>query len=205
MVDRKPIVINLFGGPGAGKSTGAAFIFSQLKMAGVNAELITEYAKDMVWQSPAVLKDQIYVYGKQNHRIERCADQVDVVVTDSPTLLSGYYFKGDEKTRRMLTDLIKHNDEVSYDNRNYLVNRVKPYNPAGRYQTESEADVVATQVGDFLDREGIEYKSVNGDIEGYMSIVDDVKAELGMAKPVERALADEPDGVTPSDTDDQFN
>ena len=44
----KCIVINLFGVPSAGKSTGAAYIFSRLKMAGVNAELVTEFAKDLV-------------------------------------------------------------------------------------------------------------------------------------------------------------
>ena len=44
------LVVNLFGVPGAGKSTGAAHIFSCIKMAGVNAELITEYAKDKVWE-----------------------------------------------------------------------------------------------------------------------------------------------------------
>ena len=31
------LIINLFGAPGAGKSTGAAYVFSQLKAAGVNA------------------------------------------------------------------------------------------------------------------------------------------------------------------------
>lgn len=41
-------VVNLFAQPGAGKSTGAAYIFAKLKMAGVNAELITEFAKDKV-------------------------------------------------------------------------------------------------------------------------------------------------------------
>ena len=40
------IVVNLFGAPGAGKSTGAAYIFfSILKMNGINAELVTEFAK----------------------------------------------------------------------------------------------------------------------------------------------------------------
>ena len=47
-MDTNCLVVNLFGVPGAGKSTGAAYIFSQLKMAGVNAELITEFAKDKV-------------------------------------------------------------------------------------------------------------------------------------------------------------
>ena len=44
------ILVNLFGAPGAGKSTGAAYIFSQLKMNGINAELVTEFAKDKVWE-----------------------------------------------------------------------------------------------------------------------------------------------------------
>lgn len=43
------LVVNLYGAPCAGKSTAAAYIFSRLKMAGVNCELITEFAKDMVY------------------------------------------------------------------------------------------------------------------------------------------------------------
>lgn len=37
------IIVNLFGTPGAGKSTGAAYVFSQLKMHGINCELVTEF------------------------------------------------------------------------------------------------------------------------------------------------------------------
>ena len=86
------ILVNLFGAPGAGKSTGAAYIFSQLKMRGINAELVTEFAKDKVWEgSKAVFENQAYIFGKQYFRISRCADQVDVIVTDSPLLLSILY------------------------------------------------------------------------------------------------------------------
>lgn len=54
------LIINLFGAPGAGKSTGAAYIFSKLKMLGVNAELVTEFAKDKVWENNTeVLSNQI--------------------------------------------------------------------------------------------------------------------------------------------------
>ena len=45
-MDKKIIVINLLGSPGAGKSTTAARLFYELKMKGVKCELITEYAKD---------------------------------------------------------------------------------------------------------------------------------------------------------------
>ena len=53
------LVVNLFGAPGAGKSTGAAYIFSRLKMLGINAELVTEFAKDKVWENnqEAIIKE----------------------------------------------------------------------------------------------------------------------------------------------------
>ena len=61
-------------------------------MAGVNAELVTEFAKDKVWEeSKAVFQNQQYIFGKQYFRLTRLEGKVDVVVTDSPILLSAYY------------------------------------------------------------------------------------------------------------------
>ena len=34
------LIVNLFGVPGAGKSTGAAQVFANLKKKGINAELV---------------------------------------------------------------------------------------------------------------------------------------------------------------------
>ena len=83
------LVVNLFGAPGAGKSTGAAYVFSQLKIKGVNAELVTEFAKDMTWEkNKKALTNQVYMLGNQLQRIYRCQDEVDVIVTDSPILLN---------------------------------------------------------------------------------------------------------------------
>ena len=89
---KKPIVVNLFGAPGAGKSTGAAYIFSELKQKGVNAELVTEFAKDKTWEGNTLaLSCQEYVFGKQSYRLARCRDDVDVIVTDSPLPLAIVY------------------------------------------------------------------------------------------------------------------
>ena len=42
----KPLVVNLFAGPGTGKSTVAAQIFAHLKWQGFSCELVTEFAKE---------------------------------------------------------------------------------------------------------------------------------------------------------------
>ena len=92
-------VINLFGEPGAGKSTGAAYIYSQLKMRGINVELVTEYAKDKVWEeNTVVFKNQAYIFGKQFYRISRCEDKVDIIITDSPLPLSIIYNQNENLT-----------------------------------------------------------------------------------------------------------
>ena len=66
------IVVNLFAGPGAGKSTGAAYIFSMLKMAGIDTEYVNEYAKDKVWEdNKEVFKCQFLISGKQEDK--RCS------------------------------------------------------------------------------------------------------------------------------------
>ena len=89
---KKPLVVNLFGAPGAGKSTGAAIVFAELKKAGINAELVTEFAKDKTWEHNIMaLGCQEYVFGKQSYRLRRCRDDVEVIVTDSPLPLSIIY------------------------------------------------------------------------------------------------------------------
>ena len=47
--DDLPIVINLFGAPGVGKSTAAAYLYHLLSSRGISTELVTEFAKDS-WQ-----------------------------------------------------------------------------------------------------------------------------------------------------------
>ena len=171
------ILVNLYGAPGAGKSTGAAYIFSQLKMRGINAELVTEFAKDKVWEgSKAVFENQAYIFGKQYFRISRCADQVDVIVTDSPLLLSILY-NNDEDLGGTF-DAVVRRVAKKYNSKNYYLKRVKDYNPSGRFQTEEESDEIAIELKSLLDREGVEYKISRGDVIGYEQIVEDIMREF---------------------------
>lgn len=171
------LLINLFGGPGAGKSTGAAYIFSQLKMAGVNAELVTEFAKDKVWEgNKEVFKNQAYIFGKQYFKISRCADKVDVIITDSPLLLSIVY-NDNPVLGNSFNETVK-NVFSSFNSMNYILSREKEYNPIGRNQTESEAKEVDVQVRAMLDEEKIPYEVVAGNELGYDYIVYRVLEQL---------------------------
>lgn len=169
----KPIIVNLFGGPGCGKSTGAAYVFSQLKMQGINCELVTEYAKDKTWEhNMEALSNQAYVFGKQFYRISRCANQVDVIITDSPLLLSIIYNHDPvlgETFNQVVFDVFN-----SYDNLNYLLTRTKPYNPVGRNQTEEESDCIRDEIRKLLRDRSINFVHITGDIDGYNYIVDSV-------------------------------
>lgn len=41
----KTLLVNLFGGPGTGKSTTRAGLFNTLKLTGVNSEEVPEHAE----------------------------------------------------------------------------------------------------------------------------------------------------------------
>lgn len=151
----------MFSGPGAGKSTLAADIFAELKWNGVNAELVTEYAKDKVWEeSFKIFKNQLYIFGKQYHRENRLTD-VDVIVTDSPLLLFIAYNVDLGPTFNQLVYEVFN----KFDNLNYFVERVKPYNPKGRFQTEEEAKIKDQEIFDLLNKYNVPFTNIRGEKE----------------------------------------
>lgn len=165
------LVVNLFGAPGTGKSTGAAYIFSQLKMRGIDVEYVPEFAKDKVWEEDTeVFKNQAYLFGKQSFRISRCDGKVDVIITDSPLPLSIIYNNDPRLTEnfnKTVMDVFN-----SYNNLNFLLYRVKEYNPNGRHQTAEEADKKFEEIQNMLDERDIEYyKNIPGIKYGYDEIL----------------------------------
>lgn len=171
------IVVNLFGTPGAGKSTGAAYVFAQLKMHGINCELVTEFAKDKVWENTQeVFKNQAYIFGKQSFKINRCAEKVDVIITDSPLPLSIFYNNDSRLTENFNQSVMDFFN--SYHNMNFLLVRTKPYNSVGRHQTEAEADSLVEPMIQLLESRDIPYTEVNGEFNGYVRITDLVLEEV---------------------------
>lgn len=165
------LIVNLFGGPGSGKSTGAAYIFSKLKMLGVNVELVTEFAKDKVWEeSVEVFKNQIYIFGKQYFKITKCVNKVDVIVTDSPLLNSILYNSYESE---LFEQLVKEKHD-SFENINFFIRRKKEYNPIGRFQSETQAFNKEIECFEMLNKLDLEFFVEDGTINGYDSIVSQI-------------------------------
>lgn len=145
MPNKEPLVINLFAGPGAGKSTIAAEIFALLKWEGVKVELVREFAKEELWAGhEKSFQNQLYISGVQSQRQAELRDQVDVIVTDSPIILGCLYGASPALSQELLRDF------NSYNNINIFLKRTKPYEPSGRHQTEEEAKEIDRKTLDLL-------------------------------------------------------
>lgn len=164
------LIVNLLAGAGCGKSTMASRVFSELKDKGINCELVSEYAKDLVWEErTATFSNELYIYAKQQQRLHRVNGKVDVVITDAPLLLKLMYMSKDLDFTQLVLDVDK-----KYNNMNFVLNRVKPYNPIGRNQTEDEAKEYDKKIEKLLNKYNIPYYKVNGDKEGSDIVIDKV-------------------------------
>lgn len=169
------LVVNLFGGPGTGKSTTATETFAELKHRGVNCEYVGEYAKDVVWaRTTATLDNQIYVFAKQHHRIFRLLGQVDVVITDCPLFLSLYY--GSEKSEAFKN--LVWEEFSGLENLNIFLKRVKPFNPAGRLQSEEEARQIDVSLRTMLNERLVPYTVIAADRSARMECANLVHQKL---------------------------
>lgn len=88
----EPLLINLYGGPGAGKTTTALRLTGALKAAGYEAEYVPEYARDLALEERLNVTPQFDILMEQTKRIMRTIGTgIDIVVTDSPILLQSLY------------------------------------------------------------------------------------------------------------------
>lgn len=163
-------IINLFGGPGCGKSTTAAKAFSMLKEKNVNCELVTEFAKQLTWSERFnELACQPYVFGKQLKNLSVLIDKVDVIITDSPILLSVIYTtdKWPKSFKQSVVEIFK-----NFDNINYKLTREKDYNPKGRNQSLEEAIEIDKEIFYMLSDYSIDYVLLEGNNFAAQYIVD---------------------------------
>jgi nicotinamide riboside kinase len=154
------LIINLYGGPGCGKSTVAAGLFYELKCRGIECEMTGEYAKDKTWDNNLeVLDNQPFIFGQQLHRIWRLNNKVQFIVCDSPLLLSIIYSK--EKSELFEQFIVEQYNK--YTNINFVLDRTVKYDPIGRNQTEEEANQLDNYLINIMNKYSIDYNNISGD------------------------------------------
>jgi adenylate kinase family enzyme len=168
---KNTLFINLFGGPGVGKSTLCAMIFSDLKIRGIETEMALEYAKDVVWEENyKKLSNQVYIFGKQHNRIYRLNGKVDVVITDSPLLNSIIY---DETDNQELKALVL-GEFKKMNTLNFYVERSFEYSQNGRvqdYEAALEKDRIYKQL---LDENNIPYIKIQSGNKSLSLIIEEI-------------------------------
>lgn len=174
----KTKVINIVGGPGAGKSTITAGVFYELKKRALNAEISSEYAKDLVYENRSeTFKDELYIFSKQAHRLFRLKNKVDYIVTDRPLIMSvvynQFYNPETNEWNKAFNEIVKQTWN-RYDNYVYLINRVKDYQHEGRNESYEQAIELDKLFKEKLEEYGIKYKIVNGDETAVKAIIDDI-------------------------------
>jgi len=183
MQDKKTTIINLYGGPGSGKSTSAAYYYYLLKAAGDNVELVREYVKDWAWEGRKISTyDQIYFLGKQVRRESMLYGKVDWIVTDSPVMMNLYYAQRyctqtlGEGVRAATLSFYRQALEDGHKHLHIFLHRTKPYQGEGRYQTEAEAREIDDGIKQVLNGLRVPFIESTPDEADLKAVLEKIKA-----------------------------
>lgn len=170
-------VVNLWAGPGAGKSTAACGLFNLMKTLNHEVELVTEFAKDLTYEKNfGTLSNQLVLLAEQDKRLRRLVGQVEWAITDSPLPIGIAYMTDEYKP--WLTDAVWGAYE-RYDNYDVRVVRGdRRYQTFGRNQTYEEAVALDQEMTHILSQARSEhYLEVPSDTQAPFTIYDWLRSE----------------------------
>lgn len=155
---RETVVVNLFAGPGAGKTTCAWEIAEKLKKLGYVTEYVSEYAKELVWDGRTDLLDgtvahQRMLCDEQVRRVDRLIGKVDFVVTDAPVLLNLSYLK--EQSAAYEQEVLQRFN--AHHNFCVFIERGKRFEKEGRIHDEQQSRQLDQSIKDMLETNDIYY------------------------------------------------
>lgn len=153
------VVVNMFAGPGAGKTTCAWEVASALKKKGIVTEYVSEVAKEYVWDNQldkldGSLEKQRELLEEQDKRVQRLMGKVEVIVTDSPILLNLMYLKEPNEA---------YNGEVvsrfkKQNNFNVFVDRGKNFEKEGRIHDYADSVRIDSNIENLLNDNQLYFK-----------------------------------------------
>lgn len=162
------VVVNLLGTSGVGKSRLASALFSNMINIPYTVELISEVAKQMVWEQCAShhFENQVKISAEQySKQLYLRQNNIDICITDSPLIL-GLLHKPEqyfEHYEPLLFEMFN-----SFTNINFLIQRSDfKYEQKGRNETLEESNKKQDALIKLLDDHKVNYQpitniSVNG-------------------------------------------
>lgn len=162
-------VINLFGGPGIGKSSIAAGLTYELKKRHISCDNPYEFPKKLAWdENNIAIKDQLYVLGNQHRGIVQSYEKVDYIIIDSPILLSliykDYYSENEYPSilyKGLFTNLVLSIHKF-YNSVNIVLKRSDgSFNNKERYQSLEQSLDIDNRIKMMLDSNKLPYYEVD--------------------------------------------
>lgn len=151
------LVVNMYAGPGSGKTTLAHAVTGRLKMMGTPlvVEYVGEYAKRLVFEDRrAAMANQILILGRQFQELGNLWGKADIVITDGP-MLHGLIYGEKLAYTEPFFDLAVWCDR-QFQTMNVFVERLEtlPFESVGRLQDLEESRALDQQILDMLHATG---------------------------------------------------
>lgn len=148
-----PIVVNLFGGPGTGKSRIALELAGRLKGKGMDVEYVDEWIKKAAWLGYHDLFNQPdMIAANQRRKLETVKDHCSIVITDSPLVITVPYAQHyvtdwpQKPFQEMILSLFS-----TYNNYNVWVDRdPRIFKQTGRRETLDQATTLDAVIRKFI-------------------------------------------------------
>ena len=162
-------IINLFGGPGIGKSSIANGLTYKLKKKHISCDNPYEFPKLLAWDdNHSAIRDQLYVLANQHRGIVKSYGKVDFIILDSPILLSltyRNYYKSNEYPATLYGesfDKLVLDTFNQYDNINIVLNRsIGLHNEKERYQTLEQSILLDVEIENTLIKHQLPYTKLD--------------------------------------------
>lgn len=166
-------VINLFGAPGAGKSTTMLGLTYKMKMMGLSAENTPEFFKELIFEESSTAKfgGQLHILDNQNIRLARLKGKNDFTISDCPLPLIGFYTEEDyiQGFHELTSNLFN-----QYDNLNYFILRKHEYESEKRIHDELQSDNIAIELPIYLQKHGVKVTYIESCENLVDKIIDDL-------------------------------
>lgn len=160
-------IINLFAGPGAGKSTIASGIFYNLKSKNYKVDFVQEFAKRLIFENRVDIlqSDQLFILANQNRDLLIRTNQqtFDYIIMESSILLSNIYLNELSIYDNYLFKQFTLKLFTQYDNINFFLvrNNKEKFDQVGRIHTFYESVEIDLNILRYLKNNNINFKKVD--------------------------------------------